>query len=95
MPLTPGYELAPMLYKAGSTVWIAGQLEEHGASCIEKIKSTTFVPNPSNLHFLYVALDDLTTIKPAVQKFQVASSRLDVLFNNAGVSVPLAGSQSA
>ena len=42
-----------------------------------------------------VHLDDLTTIKPAVEAFTLKESKLDVLFNNAGVSLPPAGSLSA
>ena len=91
-----GYELATMLYQAGATVWMAGRSEEQCTRCIEHMKSAAkSIPNAGNLHFLYVALDDLNTIKPAVDKFLTAESRLDVLFNNAGVSLPPAGSKSA
>ena len=40
-------------------------------------------------------LDDLTTIKLAVEAFTAKESKLDVLFNNAGVSLPPVGSVSA
>jgi NAD(P)-dependent dehydrogenase (short-subunit alcohol dehydrogenase family) len=46
------------------------------------------------IHFLHLALDDLSTIRPAVDTFLASESRLDVLFNNAGVSNPPAGSVS-
>lgn len=44
--------------------------------------------------YLSLSLNDLTTIKPAVEKFLVTESRLDVLFNNASVSSPPRGSVS-
>jgi NADP-dependent 3-hydroxy acid dehydrogenase YdfG len=36
---------------------------------------------------MHVDLADLSTIKPGVEKFLAQESRLDVLTNNAGVSV--------
>jgi NAD(P)-dependent dehydrogenase (short-subunit alcohol dehydrogenase family) len=45
--------------------------------------------------FLPISLDDLSTIKLAAEKFKGAESRLDVLFNNAGVSNPPKGSVGA
>ena len=45
--------------------------------------------------FSCFSLEDLTTIKPAVETFVTKESRLDVLFNNAGVSLPPRGSVSA
>ncbi|KAL8727253.1 MAG: hypothetical protein Q9166_006172 [cf. Caloplaca sp. 2 TL-2023] len=48
--------------------------------------------NPTASHgqvvFLQLALDDLATIKPAVETFMSSEGRLDILFNNAGVSNP-------
>ncbi|EKV06597.1 Steroid dehydrogenase, putative [Penicillium digitatum PHI26] len=57
-----------------------------------KIKSLC-PPNSQegNIIFLPLSLDDLRTIKPAVKRFTAAESRLDVLFNNAGVSNPPQG----
>ncbi|KAF4499795.1 light induced alcohol dehydrogenase Bli-4 [Fusarium agapanthi] len=48
-----------------------------------------------SLSFLKIALDDLDSIKAAAEDFKSRESRLDVLFNNAGVSNPPAGSVSA
>ncbi|KAG0160982.1 hypothetical protein PDIDSM_8514 [Penicillium digitatum] len=57
-----------------------------------KIKSLC-PPNSQegNIISLPLSLDDLRTIKPAVKRFTAAESRLDVLFNNAGVSNPPQG----
>ncbi|KAJ5225667.1 steroid dehydrogenase [Penicillium chermesinum] len=51
-------------------------------------RSKPRIPREGELVFLPLALDDLSTIKPAVEIFTAAESRLDVLFNNAGVSNP-------
>lgn len=91
-----GYELVTMLYQAGGKVYLAGRSEEKANAAIAEIKalSTKDSSEVGEIVFLHLLLDDLTTIKPAVEKFTSAESRLDVLFNNAGVSNPPKGSVS-
>ena len=88
-----GFELCSILYQAGGKVYLAGRSEANAQSAISKIK--TLSPTSSGggeLNFLSLSLDDLTTIKPAVEAFTSKESILDVLFNNAGVSLPPRGS---
>lgn len=92
-----GHELASILYRKGGKVYIAGRSKAKAQESIRKIKDLT--PSPSSpavgeLKFLYLELDDLSTIKPSVDAFTAQESKLDVLFNNAGVSLPPAGSLS-
>ena len=89
-----GFELCNILYQAGGRVYLAGRSEANAQSAISKIKA---FPTTSlgELIFLFLSLDDQTTIKPAVEAFTASESRLDVLFNNAGVSLPPRGSVSA
>ena len=89
-----GFELCAILYQAGGKVYLAGRSEANAQSAMSKIK--TLSPTSSGeLAFLSLHLDDLTTIKPAVEAFTAVESKLDVLFNNAGVSLPPVGSLSA
>src|ERR1700753_1240459 len=44
--------------------------------------------------FLKLQLDDLTTIKASAEEFLAKESRLDVLWNNAGVMIPAEGSKT-
>ncbi|KAE8555699.1 hypothetical protein EYB25_000397 [Talaromyces marneffei] len=92
-----GYELVTMLYQAGGKVYLAGRSEDKANAAIAEIKAlpTKDSSEVGDVVFLHLLLDDLTTIKPAVEKFTSAESRLDVLFNNAGVSNPPKGSVSA
>ncbi|MCJ1391370.1 hypothetical protein MMC18_004234 [Xylographa bjoerkii] len=89
-----GFELCTILYQAGGKVYLAGRSEANAQSAISKIKALP-ATSPGELNFLSLSLDDLTTIKPAVKAFTTLESRLDVIFNNAGVSLPPSGSVSA
>lgn len=98
-----GFELCRILYQAGGKVYLAGRSEEKARAAIQKIKallpsknySQASSPKPGEIVFLLLSLDDLQTIKPAADKFLANESRLDVLFNNAGVSNPPRHSVSA
>ncbi|CAG8892126.1 unnamed protein product [Penicillium egyptiacum] len=84
-----GFEICRILYQVGGTVYLAGRSEEKALDAIAKIKSLcTPTSSEGNIIFLALSLDDLTTIKAAVKRFTTAECRLDVLFNNAGVSNP-------
>jgi NAD(P)-dependent dehydrogenase (short-subunit alcohol dehydrogenase family) len=90
-----GFELCAILYRAGGKVYLAGRDEEKGLAAIVKIKAQRTTSSVGDIVFLKLLLDDLASIKPAVATFTAAESRLDVLFNNAGVSNPPRGSVSA
>ena len=88
-----GLELCTMLYQASGSVFIAGRSKAKADSAISQIKRV----HPTSqgiLHFLPLSLDDLATIKPAIEIFTSKESKLHVLFNNAGVSLPPRGSVS-
>jgi retinol dehydrogenase-12 len=81
-----GYELSKILYQHDGTVYVAGRSQEKGNKAIASIREA--VPNSKGkLEFMHVDLADLSTIKPGIEKFLAQESRLDVLTNNAGVSV--------
>ncbi|KAI9660957.1 MAG: hypothetical protein M1821_009284 [Bathelium mastoideum] len=81
-----GYELAKLLYGAGGKVYVAGRSEENARQSIEYIKNSS--PDaPGQLEFLFIDLADLSTVKDFVQDFEARETRLDILFNNAAVSL--------
>ena len=91
-----GLAVSTILYQAGGKVYIAGRSEVNARQAIAKIKSSTpGSSSPGQLEYLQLRLDDLSTIKSCASTFQSRESRLDVLFNNAGVSLPPLGSVSA
>ncbi|KAM7189862.1 hypothetical protein V8F20_009999 [Naviculisporaceae sp. PSN 640] len=92
-----GLELARLLYRHHGRVYIAGRSESKAKQAIDDIAKTTPIAaeHAGSLEFLHLDLADLRTIKPSVQQFLSKESRLDVLFNNAGVAQPPQGSVSA
>lgn len=86
-----GLELVKLLYQKNATVYVAGRSESKAKAAIEEITSE-FQTSTGKLTFLFVDLNDLATIKPAVNQFLQLEGRLDVLWNNAGVMFPPKGS---
>lgn len=88
-----GFELVKLLYSRNARVYLAGRASDQGKTVIEGIRASHPTSNGS-LHFLHLELDDLASIKSSVLEFQAQESKLHVLWNNAGVSQPPAGSVS-
>lgn len=88
-----GKLLTDILYQHNGKVYLAARSESKTREVIEEIKAA----HPSSkgeLVFLNLQLDDLTTIKQTASEFLAKEDRLDVLWNNAGVMIPPAGSKS-
>ncbi|GKZ37444.1 hypothetical protein AbraIFM66950_008994 [Aspergillus brasiliensis] len=92
-----GFEVAKVLYRKGAKVYIAGRSESAAQAAIQAIQQSvpkTTKPSSGELEFLELHLDDLTTIKSTASTLKSKESKLDLLFNNAGVSQPPLGSVS-
>jgi NAD(P)-dependent dehydrogenase (short-subunit alcohol dehydrogenase family) len=89
-----GLEIVKILYSKGGTVYIVGRSADKIAAEIESVKSI-YPDSVGILKSLIVDLGDLRTISTCASSFLAQESRLDVLFNNAGVSRRPAGSTSA
>jgi retinol dehydrogenase 12 len=93
-----GYEVSKALYNLNGRVYIAGREVPSAAEAIESIKSSPPAADQvvqrgkGELFFLKLDLADLSTIKASVEKFLGTEERLDVIWHNAGVMVPPAGS---
>lgn len=91
-----GLELVKILYYRGGTVYMAGRSATKITAEIETIQAAAGTePTAGKLKSLLVDLSDLSTIKSAVSIFLAQESRLDVLFNNAGLSRQPPGSVTA
>ncbi|KAI8231316.1 Riboflavin kinase [Colletotrichum sp. SAR 10_86] len=86
-----GTELVKILYSKNAKIWLAARSYSKTQAVINEIK----VAHPTSIGemvFLKLQLHDLSTIKESAQQFLSRESRLDVLWNNAGVMVPPQGS---
>jgi NAD(P)-dependent dehydrogenase (short-subunit alcohol dehydrogenase family) len=88
-----GLELVKILYSKGGTVYIASRSPTKIATEIEAIKSI-YTASPGHIKSLPLDLSDLTTIPTCASTFLAQESRLDVLWNNAGISQAPVGSIS-
>lgn len=88
-----GLELVKLLYPKNPTIYIAARNQQKAEEAIAAVKEA-FPESKGTIHFLHLDLDDLTTIKKSAEEFLKKESRLDVLWNNAGVMVPPAGSKT-
>jgi len=68
--------------------------EEKATKAIIDIKSKC-PQSKGELVFLHLDLGDLTTIKKSAEEFLSKEDKLDILWNNAGVMAPPAGSKTA
>jgi NAD(P)-dependent dehydrogenase (short-subunit alcohol dehydrogenase family) len=88
-----GYELVKILYSKGAKVYMASRTASKAEEAIKSIKNS--VPKSTgDIKFLPLDLADLTTIKPAASAFAAQESKLDVLWNNAGVGSASVGAQT-
>lgn len=88
-----GLELVKILYSKGGTVYIASRSAAKIASAIDTVKSIE-TDSPGQVKSLLIDLSDLTTIPSCVSAFITQESRLDVLWNNAGIANVAPGSLS-
>ncbi|KIK06119.1 hypothetical protein K443DRAFT_674678 [Laccaria amethystina LaAM-08-1] len=79
-----GKETAKVLVARDAKVYIAGRSQERVEQAIQDIKTET----GNEALFLKLDLADLTSIKAAAEEFQRKETRLDILYNNAGVMAP-------
>ncbi|KAJ2982033.1 hypothetical protein NQ176_g1651 [Zarea fungicola] len=89
-----GRELARVLYSRNAVVYIAARSESKATAAIEAMRDEC--PNSTgSLHALTMDLADLKSVAAAASAFKSKETRLDVLFNNAGVMHPPRGSKTA
>lgn len=89
-----GELLSTILYQHHAKVYIAARSQDKASAAIERIKKQ-HPDSKGELVYLHLDLDDLSTIKRSAHEFLSKETRLDVLWNNAGVMVPPKGSKTA
>ncbi|KAM0323861.1 hypothetical protein ACHAQA_008441 [Verticillium albo-atrum] len=89
-----GKELVGILYQHNARIWIATRSKERTDEAIADIKKS-HPKSKGQLLFLKLVLDDLSTIKKSASDFLAQETRLDIIWNNAGVMLPPEGSRTA
>ncbi|KAI9737870.1 MAG: hypothetical protein M1834_009240 [Cirrosporium novae-zelandiae] len=79
-----GYETALNLALHGARVYIASRSSERVRDAINKMKSS-HGGQTLDLHYLHLDLMSLKSVKAAADEFMSKETKLDLLFNNAGV----------
>lgn len=86
-----GKELISILYERNAKVYVAARSETKAMAAIHEVERS-LPGSTGQLLFLHLDLSDLSTIEKSAQTFLERESRLDVLWNNAGVMMPAQGS---
>ncbi|EPS38902.1 hypothetical protein H072_7314 [Dactylellina haptotyla CBS 200.50] len=81
-----GFELVKILYSKNANVYIAGRSSDNAIAAVNKIREE-YPKSDGGLAFLQLDLSDLTSIKPAVDKFLQKERRLDAVVHNAGIMI--------
>ncbi|KAK8915605.1 putative oxidoreductase [Metarhizium anisopliae] len=89
-----GEQLASILYQHNAKVYLAARSEDKTAAAISSLREQ-HPQSKGDLVFLPLDLADLSSIAQSAERFLRLESRLDVLWLNAGVMVPPAGSKTA
>lgn len=74
-------------------MYLAARSQDKASAAISQIQ-TAIPSSEGELIFLHLDLDDLSTIKKSASEFLSKESKLDVLWNNAGVMFPPQGSKT-
>ncbi|KAI1427072.1 hypothetical protein F5Y12DRAFT_783444 [Xylaria sp. FL1777] len=82
-----GFELCKLLFPSGAIIYMASRSKNKAEEAIKTIEAT--IPEGTNgrgqLKFLHIDLSDLKSVKAAAATFASQESKLDVLWNNAGI----------
>lgn len=84
-----GYELSKILYGAGGKVYVLSRTKSNIEEAIKKIQSEVHATGDRALgclEYITMDLEDLASVQAVAKDFVFKESRLDVLFNNAGVA---------
>jgi NAD(P)-dependent dehydrogenase (short-subunit alcohol dehydrogenase family) len=85
-----GYEITLQLALRGARVYIASRSSDRVNNAIAEMRQNS--PD-LDLHFLKLDLQDLQSIKDTAADFMSREHHLDILINNAGVSLTTARSR--
>ncbi|KAF7548057.1 hypothetical protein G7046_g8806 [Stylonectria norvegica] len=80
-----GFELCKILYKTGAKIYMATRSEIRATAAIQAITAQPRPATAGSIEFLHLDLNDLQSVKAAASAFAAKETKLDVLWNNAGL----------
>ncbi|KAI0467448.1 hypothetical protein F4859DRAFT_244838 [Xylaria cf. heliscus] len=82
-----GFELCKILFTSGATIYMASRSKAKAEEAIKTIEATIPEGTKGRGQFKFLPLDlsDLKSVKAAAEEFASKESKLDVLWNNAGI----------
>ncbi|KAI1406631.1 hypothetical protein F4819DRAFT_439804 [Hypoxylon fuscum] len=82
-----GFELCKLLITTGATIYMASRSKEKAEAAIKTISDSVPLDTPGRgqIKFLHLDLNDLQVVQSAAKEFARQESKLDVLWNNAGI----------
>ncbi|KAJ0110273.1 hypothetical protein J7T55_000706 [Diaporthe amygdali] len=90
-----GLALIKLLYPTGAKIYLACRSEERARAAIkEVIDEAATTTGHGSLEYMHLDLNDLTTIKASAASFARHESRLDILWNNAGIAGAPSGTKT-
>ncbi|KAI6084078.1 NAD(P)-binding protein [Hypoxylon rubiginosum] len=97
-----GLALIKLLYPTGAKIYMASRSKERAEAAIASVIDEATAGNggkpvegAGTITFMPLDLNDLTTIKSSVAFFASRESRLDILWNNAGIAGAPVGTKTA
>lgn len=88
-----GLELIKMLYPTGAVIYMASRSRERAEEAIKGVTSAD-PSSAARLKFLHLDLDDQNIVRRAAKTFSEQESRLDIIWNNAGIGAVPVGSKT-
>lgn len=88
-----GKEVVRILYSKNAKVYVGCRSEEKAHGAFGDIKKA-HPDSQGSLTYIHLDLSDLSTIKATADAFTAQETTLHVLFNNAGVSMPMSGADT-
>lgn len=88
-----GFHLCRILYSKGARVYMLSRSQVKAEEAIKDIKSKVS-KSSGDVKYIHLDLADMATIKPAAQAFAAQETKLDLLFNNAGIGAAPDGSKT-
>jgi NAD(P)-dependent dehydrogenase (short-subunit alcohol dehydrogenase family) len=90
-----GFQLVKILYQKGAKVYMLSRSQSKANGAITAIKADPGVEVPGgDIRFIQLELSDLASVKAAAKEFAAQETKLNVLWNNAGIGTADPGARS-